>query len=143
MRVSGRQRPSAGRPLRAEEEKVMKKETLLRAAIAGLGLGLAVTATGTAGEKPGEVKCYGVNGCGSHAKCAVSAADIEAVRRLLGESDFQKRFGKSEAHSCGAHAKCGGAAQILNWLPASAGECKAQGGILIEEREGKKVAKKA
>jgi hypothetical protein len=120
----------------------MKKETLLRAAVAGLGLGLAVSGTGAAGEKAGEVKCYGVNGCGSHAKCAVSAADIEAVRTLLGK-DFEKRFGKSEAHSCGAHAKCGGAAQILNWVPASAGECKAQGGIVIEERDGKKVAKKA
>jgi hypothetical protein len=121
----------------------MKKETLLRAALAGLSLGLAASATSLAQDKPGEVKCYGINGCGQHAKCAVSAADIEAVRKLLGEKTFDKRFGKSEAHSCGAHAKCGGPAQILNWVPASGAECKAQGGILIEEKDGKKVAKKA
>ncbi len=121
----------------------MKKDKLLRAAVAGLGLGLAASATGVAGEKAGEVKCYGINGCGSHAKCAVSAADIEAVRSLLGAQEFQKRFGKSEAHSCGSHAKCGSASQILNWVPTSAGECKAQGGIVIEERDGKKVASKA
>lgn len=41
------------------------------------------------------------------------------------------------------YAKCGGAAQILNWVPTGAGECRAQGGIVIEERDGKKVAKKA
>jgi hypothetical protein len=121
----------------------MKKDMLLRAAVAGLGLGLAASATSLAQDKADDVKCYGINGCGSHAKCAVSAADIEAVRALLGGKAFAKRFGKSEAHSCGAHAKCGGSAQILNWVPTSLGECKAQGGILIEESAGKKVAKKA
>ena len=121
----------------------MKKDTLLRAALAGLSMGLAASATSLAGEKAGEVKCYGINGCGSHAKCSVSAADIEAVRTLLGEKDFTSRFGKSESHSCGAHAKCGSGSQILNWVPTKAGECKAQGGILIEETAGKKVAKKA
>jgi hypothetical protein len=121
----------------------MKKDKLLRAALAGLSVGLAASATSLAQDKPGEVKCYGINGCGSHAKCAVSAADIEAVRALLGSKEFTSRFGKSEVHSCGAHAKCGSGAQILNWVPAAAGECKAQGGILIEEKNGKKVAKKA
>jgi hypothetical protein len=121
----------------------MKKDTLLRAALAGLSMGLAAPATSLAQDKPGEVKCYGINGCGSHAKCAVSAADIEAVRTLLGKKEFTSRFGKSESHSCGAHAKCGGSAQILNWVPTPLGECKAQGGILIEETAGKKAAKKA
>lgn len=122
----------------------MKKDTLLRAALAGLSVGLAASATSLAQDKAGEVKCYGINGCGAHAKCAVSAADIEAVRTLLGEKEFTSRFGKSEAHSCGAHAKCGGSSQILNWVPTKAGECKAQGGILIEEgKDKKKVAKKA
>jgi hypothetical protein len=121
----------------------MKKDTLLRAALAGLSVGLAASATSLAQDKPGEVKCYGINGCGSHAKCAVSAADIEAVRKLLGSKEFASRFGKSEVHSCGAHAKCGSGAQILNWVNSSAAECKAEGGILIEEKGGKKVAKKA
>ena len=121
----------------------MKKDMLLRAALAGLSVGLAASATSLAQDKADEVKCYGINGCGSHAKCAVSAADIEAVRTLLGQKEFKSRFGKSEVHSCGAHAKCGSGAQILNWVPTSASECKAQGGILIEETAGKKVAKKA
>jgi hypothetical protein len=120
----------------------MKKDTLLRAALAGLSLGLAAPAAVPA-EEPGGVKCYGINGCGSHAKCAVSSEDISAVRALLGSKEFDKRFGKSEAHSCGSHAKCGSGAQILNWVPASAAECKAQGGLVIEEKDGKKVAKKA
>jgi hypothetical protein len=121
----------------------MKKDMLLRAALAGLSLGLAASATSLAEDKPGDVKCYGINGCGSHAKCAVSAADLAAVRKLVGEKEFTSRFGKSETHSCGSHAKCGGASQILNWVPTSLGECTAKGGILIEEVAGKKVAKKA
>lgn len=120
----------------------MKKDMLLRAALAGLSLGLAAPAAIPA-EEPGGVKCYGINGCGSHAKCAVSGEDIAAVKALLGDKAFQKRFGKSEAHSCGAHAKCGSGAQILNWVPTSPAECKAEGGLLIEEKDGKKVAKKA
>jgi hypothetical protein len=120
----------------------MKKETMLRAALAGLSLGLAAPAASPAADKAGEVKCYGVNSCGSHAKCAVTAADIEAVRQLLGK-DFDGRFGKSEVHSCGSHAKCGAAAKILNWTPSSLGECQAKGGLLIEDASGKRVAKKA
>jgi len=118
----------------------MKKDMLLGAALAGLTIGLATPAPA---QEPGELKCYGVNGCGSHASCAVSEGDIAAVRTFLGSKEFEKQFGKSEAHSCGAHAKCGASAQILNWTPAKAGECKAQGGIVIEEKDGKKVAKKA
>jgi len=122
----------------------MKKQTLLRAALAGLTAGLAAPHAGLAEDKASDVKCYGINGCGSQAKCAVSAADIEAVRALVGSKQFESRFGKSEAHSCGSHAKCGSASQILNWVNASAAECKAQGGFLIEEGKGKKkVARKA
>lgn len=119
----------------------MKRDTLLRAALAGLSVGLAAPAASPA-QEPGEVKCYGINGCGQHAKCAVSAADLAAVRTLIGGKDFEKRFGKSEVHSCGSHAKCGASAQILNWVGASAAECKTQGGFVIEEKGGKKVAKR-
>jgi hypothetical protein len=91
------------------------------------------------------VKCWGINGCGSHAKCAVSAGDLKAFKALLGDAEYAKRFGKSEAHACGAHAKCGASDQILNWVPTGLAECKAQGGYLVEESgpEKKKVAKKA
>jgi hypothetical protein len=120
----------------------MKKDMLLRAALAGLSVGVAAPAA-TVAEEPADVKCYGINGCGQHASCAVKAADLQAVRALLGSKEYAKRFGKSEAHSCGAHAKCGAGSQVLNWVSASAAECKAQGGLLIEEKGGKKVAKKA
>ena len=39
----------------------MNKKTLLMAAVAGMALGAAETAT--VSPKAGEVKCYGVNGC--------------------------------------------------------------------------------
>lgn len=119
----------------------MKKDNLLLAAVAGMALG--VTIPGVAEEKPGELKCYGINGCGSHAKCSVTEKDLAAVKSLLGEKEYAKRFGKSQVHGCGSHAKCGASAHILNWVPTAGTECKDQGGILIEEVDGKKVAKKA
>jgi hypothetical protein len=120
----------------------MKKDKLLLAAIAGITLGANMPQVALAADKD-EVKCYGVNSCGHHSKCSVSAQDLDAVKALLGDKEYATKFGKSEAHSCGAHAKCGGSSQILNWTPTSAGECKAQGGYVIEEKDGKKVAKKA
>jgi hypothetical protein len=122
----------------------MKKSRLLRAALAGLTAGLAAPHASLAEDAAGDVKCYGVNGCGAQARCSVSSADIEAVRALIGANEFKTRFGKSEAHSCGAHAKCGSGSQILNWVNTSASQCSAQGGFLIEEgKDKKKVAKKA
>lgn len=117
-----------------------KNEKLLAAAVAGIAMGFSAPAPAQAAD---DVKCYGINGCGQHAKCSVAQADLDAVKRLLGDKDYRARFGKSEAHGCGAHAKCGAGAGILNWTETSAGECKAQGGIVIEEKDGKKVAKKA
>lgn len=121
----------------------MKKQKLLMAAVAGISLGVSTPRDAGAEEKADSVKCYGVNGCGSHAKCSVAQADLDAVKKLLGDKDYKSRFGKSETHSCGGHAKCGGSSQILNWVPTTAGECKTQGGIVIEEAAGRKVAKKA
>ncbi len=121
----------------------MKKQKMLMAAVAGISLGVSGGAS-AADAKKDEVKCYGVNGCGSHAKCSVADADLKAVKALLGDAEYAKRFGKSEAHGCGAHAKCGGSAQILNWVPTTPGECKAQGGLVIEDDAAKKrVARKA
>ena len=126
----------------------MKKRetTLLMAAVAGISMGLsAQTASVAAEESKGDVKCWGINGCGSHAKCSVAAEDLKAFQTLLGEKDYKKLFGKSEAHSCGSHAKCGASSQILNWVPTSLDECKAQGGYIVEEvgTAKNKVAKKA
>jgi hypothetical protein len=121
-----------------------RDKQFLMAAVAGISMGLAGPGSAAA-ETKDEVKCWGINGCGSHAKCSVSADDLKAFKALLGDKEYLKRFGKSEAHACGAHAKCGASDQILNWVPASRDECKAQGGYLVEETgtEKKKVAKKA
>lgn len=117
-----------------------KREKLLMAAVAGIGLGLSAP---THAQKKDEVKCYGINGCGSQAKCSVSGDDLKAFQTLLGAKEYATKFGKSEAHGCGAHAKCGASSQILNWVPTTQGECKAQGGYVVEESNKKKVAKKA
>ncbi len=120
-----------------------KHEKFLMAAIAGISLGVGAPASAESKEKKDDVKCYGVNGCGSHAKCSVSADDLKAFQTLLGEKEYAAKWGKSEAHSCGGHAKCGAESQILNWVPTSRGECKTQGGYVVEEVAKKKVAKKA
>jgi hypothetical protein len=120
-----------------------KREKLLMAAVAGLSLGLTAPPPGRADEKKGDVKCWGVNGCGSHAKCSVTAEDLKAFRTLLGDKDYEQRFGKSEVHACGSHAKCGAESQILNWTNTSAADCKTQGGYVVDEVNKKKVAKKA
>lgn len=123
--------------------RTANRKRLLTAAVAGIALGAGTPAS--ADHKPGhgEAKCYGINGCGAHAKCSVADDDLAAVRQLLGDSEYRARFGKSEAHGCGAHAKCGAASQILNWVPSNGADCKEKGGFLIETVKGKKVAKKA
>ena len=120
-----------------------RETTLLMAAVAGISMG--INAPAPAEEKADEVKCWGVNGCGSHAKCSVAADDLKAFQALLGDKDFKARYGKSEAHSCGSHAKCGAASKILNWVPTSAQECKDKGGYVVEETgtPKTKVARKA
>jgi hypothetical protein len=117
----------------------------LMAAVAGLTMGLTDPAAGRADEKPGEVKCFGINSCGSHAKCGVTDADIKAFRALLGDKEYETRYGKTETHSCGSHAKCGASSKILNWVPTTAAACKEKGGYVVEEvgADKKKVAKKA
>jgi len=123
-----------------------KHETgLLMAAVAGISMGLSAPVPSAAEEKTGDVKCWGINSCGSHAKCSVKDDDLKAMQDLLGDKDFKERFGKSETHSCGSHAKCGASSSILNWAPSSAAECKAKGGYLVEEvgTPKKKVARKA
>jgi hypothetical protein len=121
-----------------------RDKSFLMAAVAGISMGLTAPAPGVADEKKDEVKCWGVNSCGSHAKCSVTDADLAAFKALLGDQAFQDKFGKSETHSCGSHAKCGASSKIINWSPTTAAECKDKGGYLVEEgADKKKVAKKA
>lgn len=121
-----------------------RDKSFLMAAVAGISMGLTAAAPGVADEKKDEVKCWGVNSCGSHAKCSVSDADLKAFQTLLGDQAFQEKFGKSETHSCGSHAKCGASSKIINWSPTTAAECKDKGGYVVEEgADKKKVAKKA
>jgi len=120
----------------------MKQDRFLLAAIAGITLGVASPQPSPAAAKD-EVKCWGINSCGQDGKCSVTAQDLEAFKALLGEKDYAAKFGKSAAHACGAQAECGAADKILNWIGTSASECKAKSGYVIEEKDGKKVARKA
>jgi len=122
-----------------------RNRKLMAAALAGIAAGAMGTERVLAqeGGASTEVKCYGINSCGAHASCAVSQQDLDAVRRLLGSDDYEGRFGKSEVHSCGAHASCGASSQILNWTTTTPEQCTEDGGLLIEEKDGKKVAREA
>jgi|GEM_PF-5367693 len=121
------------------------KNKLVLAAISGLTLGLTMPSTSYAqdpGKPATDVKCYGINSCKANAGCLVHASDLNAVKKLVGAKEYALKYGKSKAHSCGAHASCGASHEILNWTSVSENECKAGGGYVIEESNGKKVAKK-
>jgi len=124
------------------------KEKLVAAALAGLMLGATAVGkaqssqdAGSAG-KASNVRCYGVNSCAGHAGCGVMADDVAAVRKLLGDQEFNTRFGRTKEHSCSAHSKCGASSHILNWTQVSESSCKVSGGIVIDGGEGQKVARK-
>ena len=123
-------------------------EKLVLAALAGLMLGTTTAGKAQSGqnaESAGQastVRCYGVNSCAGHAGCGVTAEDVAAVRKLLGDKDFDTRFGKSKVHSCSAHATCGASTHILNWTSTSDATCKEKNGIVIDGSKGQKVAKK-
>ena len=124
-----------------------REQALLMAAVAGITMGLNGPAFAADDLKPGEVKCWGVNADKSKAKCGVSESDVKAFKALLGDKEYEERFGKTTLHGCGSSAKCGTSGNVLNWMPLAAAECKAQNGYLVQE-EGtgdakKKVAKKA
>ena len=116
-----------------------RTNALVVAAVAGLAIGVKAPAQ-NAGQ-PAEVKCYGINGCAANSSCAVKADDLAAVKTLLGTEAFNVRYGKSKDHSCKAHAGCGASSHILNWTSVSEDACKRAHGIVIEETDGKKVAK--
>ena len=119
----------------------MNKKTLVMAAVAGMALGAAET--GAVTPKAGEVKCYGVNGCTAEAKCAVSKEDLGAIKKLIGEGEYNAKWSKSEAHGCSGKGQCGAGAQIMNWVPSKPAECKERSGFIISDAKGQKIAKKA
>ena len=122
----------------------MSKNTnqkLVLAAVAAISLAAAAPAPVLGQDSPTDVKCYGVNSCKGHSGCGVKSDDVAAVKMLLGD-DFETQFGKTKTHSCAAHGSCGAKQHVLNWTKVSADDCKTQGGIVIEEQDGMKVAKK-
>jgi len=122
----------------------MSKRTnaLVVAAVAGLAIGANAHAQeATNAGQPAGVKCYGINGCAANASCAVKGEDLAAVKTLLGAKAYKARFGKSTEHSCKAHGSCGASSHILNWSTTDEGTCQQGHGIVIEESDGKKVAK--
>ena len=118
-----------------------RTNALVVAAVAGLAMGVKSPAQDANIGQSAEVKCYGINGCAANSSCAVKADDLAAVKTLLGKEAFNARFGKSKEHSCKAHAGCGASSHILNWTSTSEDACEQAHGIVIEETDGKKVAK--
>jgi hypothetical protein len=129
-----------------KRRNMANRKTLVTAALTALALGASAPRPAMAqdGSAPAgdTVKCYGINGCAAQAGCGVKTDDIAAVRQLLGEKAFRTGFGKTKTHSCAAHASCGASSRILNWTSVSADACKQASGIVIEDVDGKKVAKK-
>jgi len=119
-----------------------RTNALVVAAVAGLAIGANAPAQeSTNAGQPAGVKCYGINGCAANASCAVKGEDLAAVKTLLGAKAYKARFGKSTEHSCKAHGSCGASSHILNWSTTDEGTCQQGHGIVIEESDGKKVAK--
>jgi hypothetical protein len=118
-----------------------RTNALVIAAVAGLTMGASAPAQEASAGQPADVKCYGINGCAANASCAVKAEDLAAVRTLLGAKAFKARFGKSTEHSCKAQGSCGASSHILNWTTVGNETCQQSHGIVIEETDGKKVAK--
>ncbi|MEN9811087.1 MAG: hypothetical protein RLZZ488_2654 [Pseudomonadota bacterium] len=73
------------------------------------------------------VRCFGINSCAAYAKCAVTAADIDATKEKFGD-----KFASSELHECSGLAKCAASGGQLNWVQVSQQECGEKGGFLIE-----------
>jgi hypothetical protein len=119
-----------------------RTNALVVAAVAGLSIGASAPAQEAANAgQPAGVECYGINGCAANASCAVKVDDLAAVKILLGMKAYKSRFGKSTEHSCKGHGGCGASSHILNWTTTDADTCQQSHGIVIEDSDGKKVAK--
>jgi len=73
-----------------------------------------------------DVQCFGINSCSPYAQCAVTAADIEATKKVFGE-----KYANSEVHACAGLGKCAAQEGQLNWMQVSQQECADAGGFLI------------
>jgi hypothetical protein len=91
----------------------------------------------SSGDQQQVVRCFGINSCAAYAKCAVTAADVEATKEKFGD-----KFAASELHECSGLAKCAASGGQLNWVQVSQQECGEKGGFLIETAaDGKKEVK--
>ena len=120
-----------------------RQTSFLMAAVAGICAAVSSSPVGVGAEDKADVKCWGINSC--EGKGPVTDADVKAFKDLLGEKEYGSRFEKTETHACTALGKCGAEDHILNWEPASAADCRAKKGYVIEEvgPQKKKVARKA
>lgn len=120
-----------------------RERTFLMAAVAGICAAVSSPPVSVAAEEKADVKCWGVNSC--EGKGAVTDADVKAFKELLGDKEYGSRFEKTKTHTCSAIGKCGAEDHILNWELATAADCKARNGYVIEEVGPlkKKVARKA
>lgn len=83
------------------------------------------------------VRCFGIDSCASYAKCALTAADVDATKEKFGD-----KFAASDLHECSGLAKCAASGGQLNWVQVSQQECGEKGGFLIETAaDGKKELK--
>lgn len=84
------------------------------------------------------VRCFGINSCASYAKCAVTAEDLEATKKVFGD-----KFAATELHECSGLAKCAAQGGQLNWVQVSRQECGEKSGFLITNSpvDGKVVTK--
>lgn len=76
------------------------------------------------------VRCFGINSCAAYAKCAVTAADVEATKEKFGD-----KFAATELHECSGLATCAAEGGQLNWVQVSQQECAQKSGFLIETNE--------
>jgi len=84
------------------------------------------------------VRCFGINSCAAYAKCAVTAEDLEATKKVFGD-----KFAATELHECSGLAKCAAQGGQLNWVQVSRQECGEKNGFLITNNPvgGKVVTK--
>lgn len=87
------------------------------------GAGLENAASSEQGEV---VRCFGINSCAAYAKCAVTAEDVEATKKVFGD-----KFAATELHECSGLAKCAAEGGQLNWVQVSKKECGEKEGFLI------------
>jgi len=104
--------------------------TALLAACGSSGADKTDSANGAGGAAASDqseiVRCFGINSCAAFAKCAVTAEDVEATKKIFGD-----KFAATELHECSGLAKCAAEGGQLNWVQVSKQECGEKNGFLI------------